>query len=410
MMPFSLYLALKYLKPERSFISVVTAISVMGVMLGVAILVIVMSVMNGFGNMWRDKILSFKPHLTVNAVSGVIINDEQLCRKIESVKGVVGAAPSIETKVMMQYRGLSVTPIVIGVDPARAKYVSNITSKIEDGNFDIKGNKAVIGVDMAAYLGAFQGSKMLVYTPLNLMSKDEMYLPTEVTVSGIFNMGMRDYDGGFVLTSLEVARELVGLEEGAYSIYVMVKTPQDIDATEAMAANVTKALGPGYVVRTWREVDSLLFNALFYEKAMMFVLLAFITIVAIFCVTNTIIVVIVQKTNEIGLLKALGFSSGSVMSVFVWHGWIQCLIGTLAGLGVGLTIVANLQKIVMGLAKMHIKVFPKEIYGLSEIPAEPSAGDILTVVLVVITCCTLASVAAAYRAARLKPADALRQE
>lgn len=410
MMPFSLFLALKYLKPERSFISVVTAISVAGVALGVAILVIVMSVMNGFGNMWREKILSFKPHITVSAQSGVLIGEDALCRRLDALPGVVGVAPAIETKVMMQYRGVSVTPILIGVDPDRAKYVSNIASNIAYGKYNVKGSRVVVGIDIATYLGLYPGNKALVYSPMNLMSRNEMYLPSELNVSGVFNMGMRDYDGGFVITSLEAARELVGLDRGVHSVYVMMRNPEDTDAVDRMAAVIRRELGPGYIVRSWLEVDSMLFNALFYEKSMMFVLLAFIFVVAIFCVTNTLIVVIVQKTNEIGLLKAIGFSSGQVMSVFVWHGWIQCMLGSLTGMGLGLLVVSNLGQIVHGLARLNVKVFPKEIYGLDRIPAEVSSVDMTIVLVMVFICCTLASVLAAFRAARLKPAEALRQE
>ncbi|MBA4388838.1 MAG: hypothetical protein C0404_12720 [Verrucomicrobia bacterium] len=409
-MPFSLFLALKYLKPERSFVSVVTAISIAGVTLGVAILVIVMSVMNGFGNMWREKILSFKPHFMIMATSGMIVNEEQLCRKIETVPGVIGAAPSIETKVMLQYRGVPATPTLIGIDPLRARHVSKITNSMEIGKFDVSGNRIVIGIDLASQLNVSLGSKILVNGPMNIMSRDELYLPTELIVSGIFNMGMRDYDSGFVITSLDVARELVGADRGSYSIFVVAQNPDDYKKQETIAGGIRRELGAGFVVRNWREVDSMLFNALQYEKAMMFVLLAFIFIVAIFCVTNTIIVVIVQKTNEIGLLKALGFTSWRVMSVFIWHGLIQCFLGTTTGIGAGLLVSYNIPFLVSMLSKIRVEVFPKAIYGLDGIPCEVAGQDLLVIIGAVVVCCVLASLLAAWKAAVLKPAEALRQE
>jgi lipoprotein-releasing system permease protein len=264
-----------------------------------------------------------------------------------------------------------------------------------------------MGGDLAANLRARIGDKLLVYSPLNVMNPDEVYLPEEVTLVGVFDMGMRDFDGSFMLTSLDVARDLVGLESGAHAIYIMT---EDAFRFAEFTERVGAVVGPGYVVRSWREVDSVLFEALSHEKTMMFLLLVFITIVAIFCVTNTLIVITVQKTHEIGLLKALGFPSGKIMAAFVWLGWIQCLLGIASGIGVGLLVLNNLGHLVHLLQGMQIEVFPKEIYGLSEIPWRSSPREITKIALFVLVFCTLASLLPAYRAARLDPVEALRQE
>jgi len=407
MLPFSLFLALKYLRPKRTFISVVTVISVTGVLLGVAILVIVLSVMTGFDNMWRDKILSFKPHLMVMSRYGRIDNPEEVCRTIDTVPHVVGAAPSIEARVLIQCSGRTAAPVAVGMDSRRAGAISRIPEHIEQGVFSVEDDRTVIGADLAERIGAGVGSRILVYSPLNVIRKDELYLPEELVVSGIFNMGMRDFDSSFILISLRVAHELVGLDDGAHSIYVMT---DDAFRFEEFAGRVSEAVGPAYEVRTWKEVDRLMFEALSHEKTMMFLLLVFITIVAIFCVTNTLIVITVQKTNEIGLLKALGFPSGKIMAAFVWHGWIQCLVGTAAGIGAGLLVLNNLKRIVSWLTAFNVEVFPKEIYGLSEIPWSTSPGELLRIAVFVMVFCTLSSFLPAYRAARLDPVEALRHE
>lgn len=404
---FSLFLALKYLRPRRTVLSVVTVISVVGVLLGVAILVIVLSVMTGFDTMWREKILSFKPHLTVTGAAGTIADEETVCRMLDEVPGVTGVAPALETLVLVQSQGNLAAPILLGVDPDRVTRVSRVGQHLVMGALDLEGDRVVVGIDLAGRLGLEVGSVLVVYSPLNVVRKDEVQLPRELTVSGIFNLGMRDFDAGFILTSLDVARDLTGMARGARSVYVMTEDPFRF---KTFVHRVTSALGPGYHVRSWAEVDSLLFEALSHEKTMMFLLLVFITIVAIFCVTNTLIVMTVEKTSEIGLLKALGFPTRRIMAVFVWHGWIQCLVGTGAGIGLGLLVLHNLRRIARWLLIFDIEVFPKEIYGLSEIPWATSVGELTRIAAVVLGFCTVASLLPAYRAARLDPVEALRHE
>ncbi|MDA0321266.1 MAG: ABC transporter permease [Verrucomicrobia bacterium] len=405
--PFSLFLALKYLRPKRSFISVVTVISVIGVVLGVAILVIVLSVMTGFDNMWRDKILSFKPHLTVYGSMGLVTEEEELSDRIESLAGFEGAAPVIHILTLIQNHDRFDAPFVLGITPERAERVTGVGSSITQGTFNISGNHVVIGVDLARTLNLRLGDTCLLYSPMNVMSEDEIHLPEEAVVAGIFDMGMSAYDSRFVLTSLDMARDLSGVEEGAQLIYVMT---DDAFRFAERAEDLRLELGQGYDVRTWKEEDSLLFAALRNEKTIMFALLVFISIVAVFCVANTLIVITVQKTHEIGLLKALGYSSAKIMGVFVWHGWIQGVVGTLFGIGLGILVVENLNSIVQWLTHWNVEIFPKGIYGISELPAETNWRDVIAIAIVVNVLCTLASVLSSYRAAALNPADALRHE
>jgi len=241
------------------------------------------------------------------------------------------------------------------------------------------------------------------------VTKDEVYFPERLTVTGIFDSGQRDFDSGFIITSIAVARDLMGMKSGVYSIHLKVSDPQNTAKFSKIVGDV-RMLIPLYTVRTWREIDSQLFNALAVEKNMMVILLMFITIVAIFCVTNTLIVLTVQKTDEIGLLKALGFSSRQVMAAFVLHGWIQCLLGTVLGIGAAYLILENLHTLVEFLARLGVEVFPKDVYGLAQIPWRVVPREVADVAVSVIAFCTVASFLPAWRAARMDPVTSLRKE
>ena len=408
-MPFSLFLALKYLKPKRSVTSIVTLVSVIGVILGVAIIIIVRAVMTGFGDMWREKILDFKPHITITSGNGgVIEKEEATCRRLEQVPGVLAASPGIEMRVLAEFRRHVVAPLIVGTDPQRAKRVMKL-DQMASGEFNIEGDSVVLGIDLADELGIRVGDNLLVYSPMNLVSKNDIYLPERLKVTGIYDSGQRDFDSGFIITSIAVARDLMGMKSGVYSIHLKVDDPQNQSKFKKIVSDV-RMLVPVYNVRTWQEIDSQLFNALAVEKNMMVILLMFITVVAIFCVMNTLIVLTVQKTDEVGLLKALGFSSWQVMAAFVLHGWIQCLVGTLLGIGAAFLVLENLQGLVALLAHLGVEVFPKEIYGLAQIPWRVVPGEVVVVAVSVIVFCTVASFLPAWRAARMDPVTALRKE
>jgi lipoprotein-releasing system permease protein len=406
-LPFSLFLALKYLKPKRTFLSVVTVISILGVMLGVAVLIIVLSVMSGFDEMWRDKILGFNAHITITGY-GIIEDEEELAGKIARIDQVTGVAPFVQGLVFVQFHDRVYTPMVRGVDPVREATVSKIPENMASGKYSVEENDVVIGKDLAARLGVAVGDKLLVYSPRNFMNSEEVHLPEELTVAGVFEIGMWEFDMGFIITSLDKARELYGMEQGCHAIQVMTKDPYHPDET---AAKIRAVIGPNYDVSTWMQLNRQLFAALRVEKNMMFFLLIFITVVAAFGITNTLITVAVQKTREIGLLKALGFGSGSIMRVFFWQGWIEGVIGTIAGIGVGLLIL-RYRNDLMGFlnSRFRLELFPKELYHLSEIPAVISWSDISVIAVSVMIICTLAGLVPAYRAARLDPVSALRYE
>ena len=412
MKSFPLFLALKYMLPKRSFASVITIITVLGVTLGVAILMIVLAVMTGFGDVWKEKILSFKPHITISSrYTDSIANPNAICDLVLKDEAVTACMPTITSQVMVKYRD-DVEPVVaqvIGVDPLRCQMFDKVKDKMKVGEFDVAEDSAVIGIDMALYrLGVnAPGQRLLCYTALNLKSANELYFPEELYVSGIYDMGMRDFDDGLIITSLGMARDITGLEDGCQTIQVQLKEPElAFVAQERIAAQ----LGPLYVVNNWQENDKVLFEALRTEKTMMFILLFFIAIVAAFCVTNTLIVITIQKTPEIGLLKALGFSNRQLKQAFIINGQLQCIIGIVLGVALGWLVLINLQNIVAALASIGIEVFPKEIYGLGAIPYRIVASDVLATVGAVFVLCSLASFLPAWRAAALDPIKAINQE
>ncbi len=408
-LPFSLLLALTYMRPKRTFQSVIAVISVLGVLLGVAVLVIVLAVMSGFDDMWREKILSFNAHVTITSPD-IIEEPAALISTVGGLEGVAGAAPFVQGLVFLQRGDRVYTPVARGIDAEQERGISRIPKHMVRGVFDVEGRGMVLGRDLASQLGAGVGDRVLVYSPKSFSDPEEVRLPEELEVRGIYELGMWEFDIGFILTSLSAARDLYGLEQGVHGIQVMTDDPF---AAPAVAERIRAALMDQgfYEVTTWMEQNRQLFAALRVEKNMMFFLLIFITIVAAFGITNTLITMAVQKTREIGLLKALGFQNGKIMGVFLWQGLIEGLLGTGLGIGAGLLVVTYRNELMQLLnRRFGVQVLPKELYHLSELPATVHGSDLAVVAGVVVVICTLAGLLPAWRAARLDPVRALRYE
>ncbi|MFH1476831.1 MAG: FtsX-like permease family protein [Verrucomicrobiota bacterium] len=399
------------MKPKRTWLSVISIISVIGVILGVAVLVIVLSVMSGFDDMWRDKILGFDAHVTVTR-SGIIDDADRLAAAIADLPGVAGVAPYVQGLVFVQHGGIVHTPIMRGIDVERERQVSQLPRHMVAGRFEIGEDEVIIGRELARRLNVAVGDKLLVYSPQSFIAgKDEIHLPVEMDVAGIFEIGMWEYDIGFILMPLAVAQEFYGLNNGIHALRVMTTDPFQ---AHSVAQRITGRLHEEYSdlrVQTWMDLNRQLFDALRVEKNMMFFLLIFIVLVAAFGITNTLIIVVVQKTKEIGLFKALGFSSGSIMRIFFWQGWIQGFFGTVLGIVMGLVTLHYRNDLVRGMAAVcRTELFPKELYHLSEIPSRTAPLDIALIAILALIICTLAGLLPAWRAARLNPAEALRYE
>jgi lipoprotein-releasing system permease protein len=410
-MGFPLFLALKYLKPKRSVASVITCVSVLGVMLGVAVVIIVRSVMTGFGDIWEEKILDFKPHVSlVPAVGNVVTGEEELAAAVRKIPGVTAVTPEIDTRVLLAHRGRVSAPIMIGVDGADFSRAYKIGAP-RAGSFDLEGDSVVLGVNVARTLGVWVGDEVTVYSPKTLVVKDEVFLPLKWKVSGIFSCGQHEYDSGYVVASLANMRDLMGMDEGVFAVHVKTSRPTERAAFQRIV-DESKRLSPtGQALRaiTWQEADREIFNALAVEKNMTALLLSLISLVAVFCVMNTLLVLTVQKTPEIGLLKALGFGRRRIMSVFLVHGMIQCSVGIALGLLASWAVLSNLQNIVEHLARMGLEVFPASVYGLAAIPHRLVVSDVFWVVGMVFVFGLLASFIPALAAASKDPVRSLNQ-
>lgn len=408
-MRFALFLAFKYLKPRRSVASVITCVSVLGVMLGTAIVIIVRSVMTGFGDEWERKILDFKPHATVVAAAGHIVYGEYaLADRLRRLPGVTGVTPEIDTRVLLKGGTQVLAPILLGVDTEDFQKAYKL-GRPYAGTFDLDGDSIVLGRHAARTLGVWVGDEVTVYSPKSLADENEVYLPIKWRVTGIFSTGRHDYDSGYAVASLANVRDLMGLEKGVFAIHVKTDCPVDMLRFKTLVGEIERVAGSGRRILTWREVDREFFNALAVEKNLTAVLLMFISIVAVFCVMITLLVMTVQKTSEIGLLKALGFGRLKIMAVFMIHGMIQCLIGVGLGLLASWAVLSNLQNIVEWLARRGVQVFPGSVYGLDAIPHRVIVSDLVWVIVSVFVFGLLASLVPAASAASKDPVRALNE-
>ena len=407
-MSFPFFLATKYLKPKRSVASVITCVSILGVMLGVAAVIIVRSVMTGFGDEWEKKILSFKPHVSLVPQWGnVVVGEDSVAARLRKLDGVTCVTPEIDTRVLLSHRGRVLAPVMLGVDGDDFTRAYRIGAP-RAGTFDLSGDSLVLGATAARSLGVWVGDEVVVYSPKTLVARDEIFLPVKWKVVGIFSCGQHEYDSGYAVASLPNVRDLMGMEKGVFAVHVKTDCPTDRAKFEAVCAALSKC-APDLRQITWREADREIFSALAVEKNMTALLLSLISLVAVFCVMNTLLVLTVQKTPEIGLLKALGFSNWQIMKVFMVHGMIQCGAGIALGLLASWAVLSNLQGIVEWLAKMGLEVFPASVYGLATIPHRLIVSDIFWVVGLVFVFGLLASFIPALCAATKDPVRALNQ-
>lgn len=423
-LPFELLLALRYLRPKRTFVSVITLISILGVMLGVAVLIIVISVMSGFDHDLREKVFGFNAHIKVVKRDETLRDYGFIASQIASNRFVKGVAPFVLSQVLVETQPESgqkrvFVPAVRGVDPEAEATVSSLPKEIVHGEFDVRHRGLVVGAVFAENMALQVGDRVTVYSWKDLRKMKESYeqkreqtvvrVPDDYTVRGIFDAGHYEFNSTFVIASLEDAQTLCDLDE-TDTVHGLMVALHDPLQPQTAAREIQQALGYDYAVTTWME-DSPLMLAVMVEKNVMLYILFFIVIVAAFGITCTLITFIVMKTREIGLMKALGASNRQVMWVFLGQSLIVSVFGVIAGVGMGLTAIAYRNEFLALMRKWTgFELFPAEIYGFSQLPALVIPGDVLIICGGSLLICLAAAAFPAWNASKLNPVEALRHE
>jgi lipoprotein-releasing system permease protein len=421
-LPFELLLALRYLRPKRTFVSVITLIATVGVMLSVAVMIIVLGVMTGFSRDLRETLLSVKSHLRVTGVGDSLAEADRLREVVAADARVRSVAPFVFGPVLLEKRdetGARVwAPYLRGVDPRFAGDAGPLLGRVVKGTNDLRGPALLVGRELAFNLGLRVGDVVNILPPalLQKMARDrvrpggpdEAYLPTEFEVRGVFDTGFYEFDATLVAVSLARAQELYGLDDRVHGLTALLHDP--FTAPQAQAALVAR-LGPDFHVTTWMEENGHLLNAVAVEKNVMFIVLFFITIVAAFGITSTLITFVVQKTREIGILKALGATRRQVSLLFLGQSLAVGVLGVGLGLGLGLVAVRWRNEFLAFMRRTTgLELFPAEVYGFGQLPALVLPQDVALICGSALLACLLAGLLPAWNAGRLHPVEALRHD
>jgi lipoprotein-releasing system permease protein len=428
-LPFELLLALRYLRPKRTFVSIITLISIIGVALGVAVLIIVISVMSGFDHDLREKILGFNPHLTISEVDPVtqtgatMQNYRAVADLVSSNKNVLAVSPFVTGPVLVETQGdtnrppLQDAPFLRGIEPSDQTTLDSLKNNLT-GSLDLSGHGILVGVDFADHLNLQVGDHLSLYSISEIRKikealknkTDYAALPDDYEVRGIFDSGYYDYDARVVITSIENAQDLYSLEDSdsVHGLFVKLKDPYN---AIVVAGQLEKILGNQYAIETWMRDNSTMLTAVAVEKNVMFYLLFFIVLVAALCILSAQITFVIQKTREIGMLKALGASPWQISGIFLFQSAIIGVIGVTSGFGLGMLAVTYRNGFLHFLrSATGLEIFPASVYGFGELPALITPADVAVICLTSFVICILGGLLPAWRAGRLKPVEALRYE
>ena len=415
--PYELILGWRYTRAGRAtrrngFISFISGVSMLGIALGVAALIIVLSVMNGFQKEVRDRMLGVVSHIEVISADGGALPDAQgTLKTVTAHSSVMAAAPFISAQALLA-RGEDMKGVMVrGIDPALEPGVTDLSpdlrtqalGRLQSGQFGV-----VLGVDLARMLGVRVGD------PVTLVSPSGQVTPAgvvprlkQMTVVGTFSSGHYDYDSALALVHVDDASRIFRLE-GPSGIRVKLR---DLHQARQVAYELGAVLPTDLLVRDWTQQNRTWFAAVQVEKRMMFIILTLIVAVAAFNLVSTLVMTVTDKRADIAILRTLGASPASIMGVFVVQGAMVGVIGTLSGLALGLLVAFNIDVIVPALESLfHASFLPKDIYLISRMPSEPQSADIVPIAFISLVLAFVATLYPSWGASQVNPAQALRYE
>ena len=415
--PYELILGWRYTRAGRAtrrngFISFISGVSMLGIALGVAALIIVLSVMNGFQKEVRDRMLGVVSHIEIFAPYGAALPDVvRTLSEIRANPSVVGAAPFIATQALLARGEDMKGTMVRGIDPALESGVTDLAGALKNtaltqlvpGEFGV-----VLGGELARALGVRAGDKVTLVAPSGQVTPAGV-VPRlkQMTVVGTFDSGHFEYDSALVLMHLEDAGRIFRLE-GPTGVRVKLR---DLHQAREVAAEMAGTLSGDLLIRDWTRQNRTWFAAVQLEKRMMFIILTLIVAVAAFNLVSTLVMTVTDKRADIAILRTLGASPQSIMGIFVVQGAMVGVIGTLAGLTLGLGVAFNIDVLVPALEQLLSANFlPKDIYLISRMPSDPQRVDILPIAVISLVLAFLATLYPSWRASQVNPAEALRYE
>jgi len=424
-MPYEFFISKRYLRAKRKqvFVSIITFISIFGIFLGVAALIIVLAVMNGFETDLRTKILGIKSHIELTAdIGGSMKNYTKVQELIAGTEGVVASTPFIYTQAMIR-NGNGVSGVVIrGLDTQSAFKVINL-GKIREGSIEYL-NKIpqelsrkyseqiggiVIGKEMARNMGIFLYDTITIISPVGISTPMGM-MPRmkKFAVVAIFESGFYEYDSTLAYLSLRNCQDFLQMGDSVTGIDIKV---DDIYKADSIARRIQSKLGFPFWANNWMQMNKNLFAALKLEKRVMFIILSLIVLVAAFNIISALIMIVMEKNKDIAILKSMGATSRDIMKIFIYQGLIVGVIGTFLGCIAGLSVALNLQKVSLFVEKIfHFKILPGDVYYLSELPSQVNYSDVIVIIIGTLIVCFLSTIYPSLRASRLDPAEALRYE